>query len=129
MAKDSTDLKQAMFAAGDAVIGAAVLVGLGVWIGNMLDSKLHTSPWCVVALSLIGAAAGLWRMVRKAMQMGKQEGDSPDPLESSTGSTSGEDRQSTPPPRIRNETEQKPREMKDTKARSAYEFLDQGDSK
>jgi F0F1-type ATP synthase assembly protein I len=129
MAKDSGDFKQAMFQASDAVLGAALLVAGGVWLGNFLDSKLHTSPWLVITLSLVGGGLGLWRLIRKAMQMGKQDGASPDPLEPGTGSSDDDELNDSPPAPPRPLPEQKPREMKDTKARSSFEFLDQGDSK
>lgn len=51
----------------DSVIGAAVLVFLGVLGGNFVDDKFHTAPWGSIGLSLLGGTLGLWRMVKKAM--------------------------------------------------------------
>ncbi|MBA3859396.1 MAG: hypothetical protein C0507_21030 [Cyanobacteria bacterium PR.3.49] len=58
--------QRGMFVAGDAMLGAAVLVMLGVWGGGYLDDKLHTGPWCSLGLSVLGGVLGLWRMVKKA---------------------------------------------------------------
>lgn len=70
MAEDSTDLKKAMFQVSDGVIGAAILVVIGVLGGNWLDTQFHTSPWMVVILSLLGGGLGLVRLVKKAMLIG-----------------------------------------------------------
>lgn len=76
MAKDNTDLKQAMFQVSDGVIGAAVLIVIGLFVGQWLDKQFHTGPLCMVVLSLIGGGLGLARLVKKAMQIGT---DSPKP--------------------------------------------------
>ncbi|HEY9792632.1 MAG TPA: AtpZ/AtpI family protein [Candidatus Obscuribacterales bacterium] len=128
MAKESGDFKQSMVQASDAVIGAALLVGLGVWIGTMLDSKLHSAPWFTITLSLIGAGLGLWRMIRKGIQMGKDAHDI-DPLAPGSGSYETDKPSDSPPAPPRPLPQQKSREMKDPEARSSFEFLDQGDSK
>jgi Putative F0F1-ATPase subunit Ca2+/Mg2+ transporter len=146
MGKNSSDLKDAMFNAGDAVIGAAVLVFIGVFAGNWLDAKLHSSPWCVVCFSLLGAGLGLWRMVRKAMTIGG--GSTPDPLEQSgkftntgskfTNTGTGDDTAASEAgvqPRSESGTGSGSHSTSGAKrkpepgARSAFDFLDQGDSK
>lgn len=71
---DSPDLKQAMFAVSDAVLGAAVLLALGVYGGGFLDSKLHTAPWLSVGLALLGGGLGLARMVMKANALDSKKG-------------------------------------------------------
>lgn len=76
MAKDNTDLKQAMFQVSDGVIGAAVLIVIGLFAGQWLDKQFHTGPLWMVVLSLIGGGLGLARLVKKAMQIGA---DSPKP--------------------------------------------------
>lgn len=58
-----------MFVVSDLVLGAAVLVLLGMWAGNFADDKLHTAPWGSIGLSLLGAGLGLWRMVKKATSL------------------------------------------------------------
>jgi F0F1-type ATP synthase assembly protein I len=70
---DSQNLKQALFTVSDIVLGAAVLIALGVWVGNFLDEKLNTSPWFTISLSMIGGALGLTRMVIKAMSIDKKD--------------------------------------------------------
>ncbi len=64
-----SNFQRAMFVVSDAVLGAAVLVMLGVWGGGFLDDKLHTSPWCSLGLSVLGGGLGLWRMVKKATSL------------------------------------------------------------
>lgn len=81
MAKDTSDLKQAMFQVSDGVLGAAILVFLGVAGGNWLDTQLHTAPWLTVTLSVAGAGLGLARLVKKALQIGVSDDSSNKPLE------------------------------------------------
>lgn len=61
--------QRGMFVAGDAMLGAAVLVVLGVWAGNFLDEKLHSAPWCSLGLSILGGVLGIWRMIKKATSL------------------------------------------------------------
>ena len=65
------ELRSALSAAGDAVIGTAVLVALGAFGGSWLDNKLHTTPWLAIALSLAGMILGLARMILKALKSEK----------------------------------------------------------
>jgi F0F1-type ATP synthase assembly protein I len=74
MAEDKRALIAQYAAAGDAVIGIAVLVGLGAWGGFWLDGKLNSTPWCAISFSLIGMTLGLTRMVLRAL---KQDRESP----------------------------------------------------
>jgi F0F1-type ATP synthase assembly protein I len=67
---ESTNLKKALFQVSDGILGAAILIFLGVMGGNWLDAKLHTSPWLSIALSMLGGGLGLYRLVRKAMLIG-----------------------------------------------------------
>ena len=64
-----SELKRSLMMVGDVVLGAAVLVYLGVLGGNWLDEKLHSQPWCSIGLSLLGACLGLARMVWKATRL------------------------------------------------------------
>jgi F0F1-type ATP synthase assembly protein I len=76
VAKDDTNLKQAMFQVSDGVIGAAVLIVIGIFAGQWLDNHFHTSPMCMIVLSMLGGGLGLARLVQKAMLIGQ---DSPKP--------------------------------------------------
>lgn len=80
MSNDQGDLKQALFAVSEAVLGAGVLIALGAYGGNWLDEKLHSGPWLSIGLSITGAGLGLARLVIKAQQIntepGKQIGQS-----------------------------------------------------
>lgn len=73
---EDTDLKQALFAVSDAVLGSAVLLAIGVYGGAWLDQKLHTAPWLSVGLALLGGGVGLARMVMKAQAIGKNDKNS-----------------------------------------------------
>ncbi len=61
--------QRTMFVVSDAVLGAAVLVVVGMWVGGFADAKLHTAPWGSIGLSLLGGGLGLWRMVKKASSL------------------------------------------------------------
>lgn len=63
---ESSNLKQAMFVVSDAVLGAAILLALGVYGGGWLDKQFHTAPWFSTGLALLGGGFGLARMVMKA---------------------------------------------------------------
>jgi F0F1-type ATP synthase assembly protein I len=76
VAEDNTDLKQAMFQVSDGVIGAAILIVIGLLGGQWLDKQFHTSPTLMIVLSMIGGGVGLVRLVKKAMLIGA---DSPKP--------------------------------------------------
>ncbi len=58
-----------MFVVSDAVLGAGVLIMLGMWCGGFADDKLHTAPWGSLGLSILGGGLGLWRMVKKASSL------------------------------------------------------------
>jgi ATP synthase protein I len=48
---------------------AAILVGAG--IGWLLDTWLHTAPWLMLVMLLVGFAAGVLNVVRSATEMNK----------------------------------------------------------
>ena len=48
---------------------AASLVGLGA--GYLLDQWLHTAPWLMLAMLLIGFAAGVLNVTRAAAEMNR----------------------------------------------------------
>jgi F0F1-type ATP synthase assembly protein I len=68
---DDANLKSAMFAVSDGVIGAAILVFLGVLLGNWLDTQFHSAPLWVIVCSLTGGGLGLARLVQKAINIGQ----------------------------------------------------------
>ena len=84
---ESTHLKKALFQVSDGILGAAVLIFLGVMAGNWLDAQLHTAPWLSIALSMLGGGLGLYRLVRKAMLIGDMPSSSG--LRRSKGAGSG----------------------------------------
>lgn len=65
----TSGFQRAMFVVSDAVLGAAVLIMLGMWAGGFADDKLHTAPWGSLGLSILGGGLGLWRMVKKASSL------------------------------------------------------------
>lgn len=70
---DDGNLKEALFTVSDAVLGAAVLLAIGVYGGGWLDKQLHTAPWFSMGLALLGGGVGLARMVMKAQALGKSD--------------------------------------------------------
>jgi F0F1-type ATP synthase assembly protein I len=79
MSKNGADMKQAMMMMGDCVLGAAVLIVLGVFGGAWLDGKLHSAPLWTICLSLLGGGLGLARLVIKALHLEHRGGDGPLP--------------------------------------------------
>lgn len=72
MAKaEKSNLKQALFTVSDAILGAAILLVVGVYFGSWLDDKCKTAPLFSISLALIGGALGLARMVAKAAALDK----------------------------------------------------------
>lgn len=67
---EGTDLKRALFTVSDAVLGAAVLLALGVYGGAWLDKQFNCSPTLSIGLALLGGGLGLARMVMKANALG-----------------------------------------------------------
>lgn len=65
-ADDGSNLRQALFMVSDAVLGAAVLLAIGIFAGSWIDKQLHTAPWFSTGLALLGGGFGLARMVMKA---------------------------------------------------------------
>ena len=70
--KPQSDVVKAIASASDAVLGAALLTGLGAWGGLFLDEKLNASPWFAVTLGLMGGGLGLGRMLMKALAAEKE---------------------------------------------------------
>lgn len=68
---DKTNLKNALITVSDGVIGAGILVFVGVLLGNWADDKLHSAPLCVIIFALVGGGLGLARLVMKAVKIGE----------------------------------------------------------
>lgn len=69
MDQDNDYLKRALFAASDGVLGAALLIFIGMHAGSWLDNKLHSAPWISIILCLLGGGLGLARMVAKVLAL------------------------------------------------------------
>jgi F0F1-type ATP synthase assembly protein I len=126
----STDLKQAMFQVSDGVIGAGILVFVGVLAGNWLDGHLHSSPYCVVALSLLGGSLGLFRLVKKAMRIGKDTSGqtlaAADAQDSPALVDEARTQSKLDAPEHQARREKSAEQLQQVK--SAFDFLDQGDT-
>jgi F0F1-type ATP synthase assembly protein I len=66
-------INMAVLALGDGVLSAAVLIVLGVYGGQFLDHKFHTTPWFSASLPLLGCVLGLARLVIKAVNLDKDK--------------------------------------------------------
>jgi F0F1-type ATP synthase assembly protein I len=64
---------EAMFAMGDGVLGAAILIVLGIYGGQFLDHKFNTGSWLTGVLPLVGGGLGLVRLVVKAINLDKDK--------------------------------------------------------
>lgn len=49
-------------------IQLAVSALAGLFVGYWLDNRFGTSPWCIMAGSTVGIAAGLYYAVRQALR-------------------------------------------------------------
>lgn len=52
-----------------------ISVGIGLWVGMWLDSKLGTTPWLAIVLTLLGLAAGLYESARLLIDVTRHSGD------------------------------------------------------
>ena len=124
---DKSNMKDVAFQVSDGVLGAAVLLALGVWGGNFLDGKLHTSPWLAVVFSLVGGGFGLWRLVQKAVLIGKNSGPDtmPPPLTDDSWAKD-ETRESPEVPSQQADAKPDPKAQWKPKEqpKSAFDFLD-----
>ena len=66
-----TSVSAAMLTVGDGILGAALLVILGVYGGDFLDRKFGITPWMTILLPVVGAGLGLYRFVIKAISLDK----------------------------------------------------------
>jgi ATP synthase protein I len=51
------------------LVGGAVF---GVLAGYFLDKWLHTTPWILVGLSVVGICVGFYGFIRDMLRMGKK---------------------------------------------------------
>jgi F0F1-type ATP synthase assembly protein I len=51
----------------------AAAIGLGCAVGYWIDRKLGSSPWGVVAGTLIGATAGMYIVIKETMRMNRDK--------------------------------------------------------
>lgn len=72
---DNSNLKQALFTVSDAVLGAAILLAAGMYLGSWLDGIFKCPPVLSIVCSLLGGIIGLARMVAKAQAL--DQGTSP----------------------------------------------------
>lgn len=66
---DVKELSKYLSQAGDAAVSLTVLILLGIWGGQWMDERLHTSPWGALSLAVLGLCLGLWRVIHKTLKM------------------------------------------------------------
>lgn len=54
--------------ASGAGISILTCIGLGVWLGLKCDEHFGTYPFGLIGLSLLGAATGLWSIIRQMLE-------------------------------------------------------------
>ena len=54
-------------------IQLAAAVAVFFFAGRWLDEKLNTSPWLMLIGALVGAAGGMYKFIRSAIDVGKDE--------------------------------------------------------
>lgn len=52
-----------------------ISVGIGLWVGMWLDSKLGTKPWLAIVLTLLGLGAGLYESAKLLINVTRYSGD------------------------------------------------------
>lgn len=72
-------INKAMITVADGVLGAAVLIMIGVFAGHYLDQKLRITPWLSILLPLTGGGIGLSRLVIKAISLEKDKDEADRP--------------------------------------------------
>ncbi len=63
---DWNPLRSVAIASG-AGITMLVSIGVGVWMGLKVDEYLGTNPWGLILLSILGAASGLWSVIKQIL--------------------------------------------------------------
>lgn len=59
--------------AGSLGLSLFVCICVGVAIGRFIDNCAGTSPWGLIAFSLLGAVSGFWTLYKKAMSYQQDE--------------------------------------------------------
>lgn len=70
---DIKDLSKYLAAAGDAAVSLTILILAGIYGGQWLDEKFHTTPWLSLTLAIAGLSLGLWRIISKTMKLDRPE--------------------------------------------------------
>ncbi len=65
-ADDWNPLRSIAIASG-AGMTILVSVGLGLWLGIQADEYLGTNPWGMIGLSLLGAASGMYSVIKQIL--------------------------------------------------------------
>lgn len=65
-ADDWNPLRSIAVASG-AGMTILVSVGLGLWMGVRADEYLGTDPWGMICLSILGAASGLYSVIKQIL--------------------------------------------------------------
>ena len=60
--------------ASSAGLTLVISTMIGYAAGNWLDEKLHTTPWLMLALTLIGTAAGFIEVFRIVAELSEDDG-------------------------------------------------------
>lgn len=63
--KEGLQAGRRIAAAGGAGLSMLMTIGLGMYAGLKADEYLETYPVCFGTLSVLGAAGGLWSVIRK----------------------------------------------------------------
>lgn len=59
-----------------AVFTKAVLIGIGYYVGSILDKKFGTAPLFILVCITLGLALGLWWLIRS---LNRRNNDDPGP--------------------------------------------------
>lgn len=65
-ADDWNPLRSIAIASG-AGMTILVSVGLGLWMGIRVDEYFGTDPWGMIGLSILGAASGMYSVIKQIL--------------------------------------------------------------
>lgn len=66
--KNEFDALHSIAVASGAGFSILTCIGLGVWSGIKCDEYFGTYPYGLISLSLLGAVAGLWSVIRQMLE-------------------------------------------------------------